>query len=82
MLCQLINLYLLVVFARILLSWFPIDPGSGMASIFSVVYNVTEPVLGPLRRVMPALGPLDLSPLVVFLGGRIIIQLLAQQGLC
>ncbi len=43
-----------------------------MAPLFSALYAVTEPVLGPLRRMLPPLGMggmgLDLSPLVVFFG--------------
>lgn len=73
LICQLLQLYVIVLFARIILSYFPISPGSAMASIFSVLYTLTEPVLGPVRRVMPPLGPLDLSPLVVTFG----IQILA-----
>jgi len=60
------------MFARVILSWFPIAPGTGMASVFSVLYAITEPVLGPIRRVIPPMGMggmgLDLSPLIVFFG--------------
>ena len=72
LLCPLLTLYLLAVFARIILSWFPITPGSFMASVFSILYTVTEPVLGPLRRVIPSIGMFDLSPLVVIFGIQII----------
>ncbi len=72
LLCRLLDAYLIVMFARIILSWFPISPGSGMASVYGFLYSVTEPVLGPIRRVIPPLGMggmgLDLSPLVVFFG--------------
>jgi YggT family protein len=58
-----------MVFARVLLSWFPIPPDGAMASIFSVLYAVTEPLLGPIRRALPpvAMGGMgfDLSPLIV-----------------
>ena len=72
LLCGLLTAYIAVVFARIILSWFPIDPGSGMASVYGFLYSITEPVLGPIRRVIPPMGMggmgLDLSPLVVFFG--------------
>ena len=75
--CTLINLYLIVLFARIIFSWFPISPGSAMASVFSVLYTLTEPVLGPLRRVLPPIGfggmGLDLSPLIVVLVVRLLL---------
>jgi len=37
-----------------------------MEQIYNVLYQVTEPVLGPLRRALPPLGGLDLSPIVAF----------------
>jgi YggT family protein len=80
--CLLLQLYVVAVLGRILLSYFPISPGSAMASVFSALYTVTEPVLGPVRRVMPPVGiggmGLDLSPMVVLLG----IQLLVVPALC
>jgi YggT family protein len=72
LLCPLLTLYLLAVFGRIILSWFPVTPGSFMASVFTFLYAITEPVLGPLRRVIPRIGMLDLSPLVVVFGIQII----------
>ena len=71
-LCRLLDAYLIVMFARIILSWFPVEPGSGLAQVYGFLYSITEPVLGPIRRVIPPLGMggmgLDLSPLVVFFG--------------
>lgn len=71
LLCLVPTLYLIIVFARILLSWFPIPPDGAMASIFSVLYALTEPLLGPIRRALPpvAMGGmgLDLSPIIVIL---------------
>ena len=72
LLCRLLDAYLIVMFARIILSWFPIEPGSGLASVYGFLYSITEPVLGPIRRVIPPMGMggmgLDLSPLIVFFG--------------
>ena len=81
LLCQLLQLYVLVVIARIILSWFPVSPGGGLATVFSLLYAVTEPVLGPLRRLIPPLmlggAGIDLSPIILFFG----IQIL-QSALC
>ena len=70
LLCRLLDAYLIVMFARIILSWFPVNPGSGLASVYGFLYSITEPVLGPIRRVIPPLVAggmrLFLSPLVVF----------------
>ncbi len=72
LLCRLLDAYLIVMFARIILSWFPVEPGSGLATVYGFLYSLTEPVLGPIRRVIPPLGMggmgLDLSPLIVFFG--------------
>jgi YggT family protein len=72
LLCRLLDAYLIVMFARIIISWFPVNPGSGLAQVYGFLYSITEPVLGPIRRVLPPVGMggmgLDLSPLVVFFG--------------
>lgn len=52
------------IFARIILSW--IDPG-GQMRVTQILYEITEPVLGPIRRIMPNLGMLDLSPMVAII---------------
>jgi YggT family protein len=74
--CTLLFFYQWVIFARILMSWIRIEPGTPVASIYSVVVNITEPVLGPLRRAIPpmrmGMGALDLSPIIVFIGIMII----------
>ena len=81
-LCTLGNLYLLAIFARIVVSWFPVQPGTTFASVVSFLYTITEPVLGPLRRAIPALRMggmgLDLSPIIVVL----VFQLLVLPFLC
>lgn len=59
------------IFIRVLLSWFPIDPRNPLVTL---LYDVTEPVLEPLRRVIPRMGMFDLSPLVALL----LIQLLGR----
>ncbi len=54
----------ILVLARVLLSWF--DPaGRNQASAF--VFAATEPFLAPIRRALPPMGAIDLSPLVVLI---------------
>ena len=72
LLCSLINVYFIILFARIILSWFPLQPGTPMASIASIIYQLTEPVMGPVRRLIPTIGMIDISPIVVFFGLRIL----------
>jgi len=52
------------IFVRALLSWFPIDPRNPLVTL---LYDVTEPILDPLRRVIPRLGMIDITPLVAII---------------
>ncbi|MBW3536376.1 MAG: YggT family protein [Actinobacteria bacterium] len=74
--CRLLDVYLIVIFGRIILSWFPTPPGGVMAGLQSFAYTLTEPVLAPLRRVLPTVGfggmGLDLSPIILIFGARIL----------
>jgi YggT family protein len=72
LLATVLQLYTLAIFGRIILSWFPLQPGGAMASVFSFLYGITEPVLGPVRRMLPAMGPIDISPIVVILALQLI----------
>ena len=68
LLCSLLSVYYIVLLARVFMSWFPLQPGTAMASIASVIYQLTEPVMGPVRRLIPTIGMIDISPIVVFIG--------------
>lgn len=59
------------IVARSLLSWFPIDQSS---PLFQLLYRVTEPIIEPIRRVMPNTGMMDLSPMAAI----VILILLGQ----
>jgi YggT family protein len=72
LLCQLLLIYMVVLFGRAIMSWFPIQPGTVWASIGNVLIQMTEPVLAPLRRMIPPMGMFDVSFLVLFLGIQII----------
>lgn len=66
-LCAVIQIFTIALLARVILSWFPVRPGSPMYGIVGLLNRVTEPVLAPLRRVLPSTGMLDLSPMILFL---------------
>ena len=76
-----IQLYMLVIFIRLIMSWFPPTPGTTYQQIFDGFVRVTEPVLAPVRAVIPPVRTgamsLDLSPIVVFLVGIIL-----QRAIC
>ena len=63
-LCRLLLAYQIVILGRVLLSWFPLQPGGFMGKLNNLLIRLTEPLLGPLRRILPRAGMLDLSPLV------------------
>ncbi len=70
--CNLLTLYMVVLAARAVISWFPMNPGSALAPIARILVDITEPVLAPLRRLIPQAGVIDLSFLVAFFGLSII----------
>ena len=59
-----LDIYMWVIIARAVLSWVNPDPYN---PIVRFLYRATEPVLYRVRRVLPDMGGLDLSPLVVLL---------------
>jgi YggT family protein len=66
----------LVLLARVILSWFPNVDRSN--PIIQFLYAVTEPVLRPIREMMPPTGMMDLSPLIVFLIIQVLMTLIQR----
>ena len=65
--CALVTTYLIVLVARAILSWLP--PSSGaLATVTRVLFDLTEPALAPLRRIVPPTGMFDLSFLILLIG--------------
>jgi YggT family protein len=79
-LCRLIEIYLLVLVARAIFSWFPVRPGTALASIYRVLLDLTEPLLAPLRRVIPPAGMFDLSFIVLFIVIEIVHSAIGCSG--
>jgi len=67
----LLRILLFAIFGRIILSW--ID-STGQSRVSQILFEVTEPILAPIRRFMPNTGFLDLSPMVAM----ILLQLLSS----
>lgn len=67
----LFSVFYILLTARVLLTWFPLRPGGLLADIVSVLYLLTEPLLAPIRKIIPPLpmgaARLDLSPLILIL---------------
>ncbi|HEX2923757.1 MAG TPA: YggT family protein [Chloroflexota bacterium] len=60
----LFNILIFAIVGRALLSWFNLGPGN---PIVRLLYEITEPILAPMRRVIPMIGMLDISPIVAIL---------------
>lgn len=70
-----LRLFQLILLVRVLLSFFPdIDRSN---PIVQFLYDVTEPVLQPIRDMLPQTGMVDWSPMVVFLGIFVLMQLIS-----
>ena len=62
----LLTIYMVVLAGRAVLSWFPVRGGTFLASLNAILFDLTEPVLRPVRRVIPPVGMFDTSFLIVF----------------
>ena len=63
---QLIAVYIFILIARALTSWFPPPrAGTPFAFVTQILRDLTEPVVGPFRRVIPPAGMFDISYMVV-----------------
>ena len=68
--CAAISVYTIILFVRIILSWVQMGGarmGGGFAPVIKIIYDLTEPVLGFFRRLIPPIGPLDISAIFVFI---------------
>lgn len=73
----LVQVYTYVIIARAVGSLFVRDWSSGIPRL---LYEVTEPVLAPVRRVIPPTGGWDFSPLVVIIALQVLTSLIAPGG--
>jgi len=69
----LFNILTFAILIRALISWFPIAPDSPLIRLLD---DVTEPILAPLRRIVPRLGMFDITPIVAMFALQIIQQIL------
>jgi len=67
----LLQILLLAILVRVVLTWFPVNPSN---PIIRIINEVTEPVLAPFRRVIPRIGMFDLSPIAAMLVIQVILS--------
>jgi YggT family protein len=70
------NALTLVIVGRALLSW--VDPGM-RSPVGRILVDITEPILGPIRRVLPSAGGIDFSPIIAIIALQFIRQLIFTQ---
>jgi YggT family protein len=68
LLCNLITAFIVVLFARAVLSWFPLQSGTFLAQVSDLLRVLTDWAVVPLRRVIPPAGMFDLSFMVLVFG--------------
>jgi YggT family protein len=66
---QLIDLYTVIVFVAVIVSWFQLPPDNPVSRL---ARTLTEPVLAPIRKLVPPVGGLDFSPMILLVLLRII----------
>jgi YggT family protein len=54
----------MAIVIRALLSWFNLPPTNPLVNL---LYDITEPILAPLRRVVPRIGMIDITPIVAII---------------
>jgi YggT family protein len=73
-------LYFLAVFAWVVLSWIPMSSGHPLGRVKHFLDRIIEPVIRPIRRVIPPIrlggGALDLSPVILLIGIQLIRRLI------
>lgn len=72
-LARIIDLYSLVVLVAVILSWVQLDRRNPLVTI---THALTEPVLSPIRKILPVMGGLDLSPMVLLIALQLLKGLL------
>lgn len=77
LLCVAINVYIVILFIRIILSWVTMawSPSPALSPAIRVIYDLTEPLMAFFRRFIPPIGGFDISPIFIF----IILRIAASQ---
>jgi YggT family protein len=71
-----IGVYILLLLAYVLLSWIRLPYSPTLSRFQSFLYDVCDPYLRVFRRILPSLGPIDISPIVAVFGLILLNRLL------
>lgn len=78
LLIEVLSIYSYLVLASVIFSWLMafnvVNPQNRIIyAIWDFLNRITEPALRPIRRILPNLGPVDISPLVLLLGIQLLL---------
>ena len=72
------DIYIFIIFVRCLASWINLNP---YGKVYRFVFELTEPLMAPIRRLMPRTGMVDFSPMIlmvlVIILERVLLMLLS-----
>lgn len=75
----LLEVFSLVLIARSVFSWIRPNPYGPLGQINQVLVTITEPVVGPVRRLLPRTGPFDFSLLIVLILINVVLVPIASR---
>lgn len=78
---QLVDIYIWLMIVGIAMSWLMafgvLNPENrGVREIYNFLMRITEPVLAPVRKVIPPIGGIDISPIVILIGFQFVKQMM------
>lgn len=71
-----IYVFIFTILIRVVLSW--VAPQQGYNPMLRLLYDITEPIMAPARRLIPPIAALDISPIVVFIFLYLTLMLIVQ----
>ena len=72
------TVFYILLWARIIISFIPFSTLSPYHPIRRTVFDLTEPIMAPFRRILPPMGGFDLSIILVFIAARFLQRILIQ----
>ena len=80
-LASVVYLFAMTIIGRAILSWIMMSTrNETLYTIYQFLTQITEPILGPLRRIVPNIGMIDITPMVAFILLLIIASILSEIG--
>ncbi len=76
-LTTIVNFYVFLIIIYVLLSWFPHERGF-MNDVYNVLGSICEPYLGLFRKIIPAMGGVDFSPVIAVIVLQLVVQVIGR----